>query len=185
MPNINFHKVTSLPATLDASAFYYVENGVYAESYITNNSGQVRSIGNSTMINALIDAKFSQANLIEIVADIAERDALGAASDRNLVILVTDATADPDVNLGAALYAFNNSDDTFTLLSEYESLNVTVTWSAISGRPNSTPTAIDEAVSASHSHTNKSVLDKFSEGANGLPLYEGNQIATAWSTNDF
>ena len=50
---VKFYKVTSLPISLDSDSFYYVENGSYAESYITNSSGVAKKIGNSQMIEAL------------------------------------------------------------------------------------------------------------------------------------
>jgi hypothetical protein len=50
---VRFYKVTSLPATLVANAFYYVENGPYAEGYLTDDTGVAKKIGNSEMIEAL------------------------------------------------------------------------------------------------------------------------------------
>jgi hypothetical protein len=54
MSLIQFHKVTSLPGTLQANALYFVANGTIAETYITDNAGVAKSVGNSAMINALI-----------------------------------------------------------------------------------------------------------------------------------
>ena len=51
-----FFKVTSLPADPEPSAFYYVENGDFVESYLTDNSGVLKLLGNSEMINSLITA---------------------------------------------------------------------------------------------------------------------------------
>lgn len=53
MAYVKYYKVTSLPTTLDANAFYYVENGAYAEAYLTDDSGVAKKIGNSAMIQAL------------------------------------------------------------------------------------------------------------------------------------
>lgn len=50
MINIHFYKVTSLPLVLDPNSFYYVENGDYAESYLTDNVGVAKKIGNTVMI---------------------------------------------------------------------------------------------------------------------------------------
>lgn len=50
---VRFYKVTELPAILTANAFYYVENGQYAESYLTDDSGVAKKLGNSAMIEAL------------------------------------------------------------------------------------------------------------------------------------
>lgn len=50
---VKFYKVTSLPAQLDGDAFYYVENGGYAEAYLTDTLGNPKKIGNTEMIEAL------------------------------------------------------------------------------------------------------------------------------------
>ena len=53
MAYVRFFKVTSLPATLEPDAFYYVENGDYAEAYLTDTSGVAKKIGNTDMIEEL------------------------------------------------------------------------------------------------------------------------------------
>lgn len=50
---VSFYKVDTLPATLVPNAFYYVENGQYAEAYLTDSNGVAKKIGNSEMIEAL------------------------------------------------------------------------------------------------------------------------------------
>jgi hypothetical protein len=50
---LRFFKVLVLPDTLIPDAFYYVENGEYAEAYLTDNIGVAKKVGNSDMIEAL------------------------------------------------------------------------------------------------------------------------------------
>lgn len=50
---VNFYKVTQLPTQLSPSSFYYVENGEYAESYLTDDTGVAKKLGNTAMIEAL------------------------------------------------------------------------------------------------------------------------------------
>jgi hypothetical protein len=50
---VKFFKVTVLPTTLVANAFYYIENGEYAEAYLTDANGVAKKVGNSEMIEAL------------------------------------------------------------------------------------------------------------------------------------
>lgn len=50
---IKFYKVTALPQTLTPNSFYYVENGEYAESYLTDDAGVAKKLGNTQMIQAL------------------------------------------------------------------------------------------------------------------------------------
>lgn len=50
---VKFFKVTELPTVLVEDAFYYVENGDYAEAYLTDTLGNPKKIGNTEMIEAL------------------------------------------------------------------------------------------------------------------------------------
>lgn len=185
---LKFYKVTSLPGTLEPDSFYFVENSSYAESYITNSAGVAKSIGNTAMINALISAALADweaaANMVEIVADITARDALIATLERNAMILVIDASDDVTVDSGAALYAYDATADETYKIAEYESMDVQVAWSAIQGGPTSSPAQIDTAVSQSHTHTNKTVLDDLSDSSGSLN-YKGAPITTDWASKDW
>lgn len=166
MATIKFHKVLVLPGTLEADSIYFVQNSTYSETYVTDSAGNAKSVGNSSMIAAIanneISTRLAQHNLVEIVADITARNAL-ASQDRNLVVLVLNATADATVSSGAALYAFRNSDNSWTKVAEYESMDAVVQWNNINGRPSSTPAQIDSAVTNSHTHSNKAILDATQE----------------------
>lgn len=184
MAVLNFYKVTSLPPTLEADSLYFVENDGYAESYLTNNAGLPRSIGNTDMINALIVEALGQFEVggVVIVADIAERDSLSLSL--TTLVLVIDATGDPTVGVGSALYAYNVSTQEYIKVAEYESMDVIVQWSSIQGRPTSTPSEIDQAVADSHTHANLVTLDKISEES-GIPKWEGEQWPHEWNTSDW
>ena len=184
MSTIQFHKVSSLPGSLQPDSFYFVQNGTYAEAYLTNAAGEARAIGNSSMINALItDALASLPSSgapLVFVADIAARNALEGSLTSATFVLVEDATGDPTVNAGAALYGWNPATTSWLKLAEYESMDVTLTWTAIQGRPTSTPAQIDSAVAATHSHANKATLDKLSESG-GLLRFNGAAIQNEWT----
>lgn len=185
MALVRFNKVTTLPGTLAADTFYFVENGSYAESYITDSTGVARSVGNSAMISAIVQAALAEqaasANQLEIVADITARDALTVTLDYSAMVLVIDASADATVDTGSALYAWDYTGTTNYKIAEYESLDVVAQWSSINGRPTSTAAQLDAAVSQAHSHSNKAVLDKIGEGAEGL-LFDGAPVSSAWTT---
>lgn len=182
MSQLNFYKVSSLPATLQPSSLYFVENGNFSEGYITNKSGVAKGIGNSAMINQVATQLFASLSKssVQVVADIAARNAL--VLTENTMVLVKNATTDPTVNSGAALYIYEKSLQTYSKIAEYESMDVTIAWAGISGRPTSTPAQIDNAVSASHNHTNKGVLDSISD-ENGQLTYKGFLIGSNWTTN--
>lgn len=121
MPALKFNKVSTLPSTLEADAFYYVENGNFAESYLTNNAGTAKAIGNSAMIEAvaapLIAAAISDVRSLQVVPDIAARDAL--EFDRSMMVLVTDASGDPTVDSGASLYVYDIDSEQFIKIVPY------------------------------------------------------------------
>ena len=121
MAQVKFKRVNALPATLEGGAFYFVEAGDYAESYVTNSTGQAKAIGNSAMINALVTAQLQNlsVNTVEVAADIAARDALIAGATANLLIIVLDATADTSVAAGAALYVYEKDADAVHKIAEY------------------------------------------------------------------
>lgn len=188
MAQVRFYKVTTLPGTLQPDAFYYVENGTYAESYLTNSAGVARAVGNSAMINALISEALANwsgaASTVQIVADIAARDALIATLEANAMILVIDASDDPTVDAGSALYAYDATAEETYKVAEYESMDVVLNWADIVDGPSSTPAQIDSAVSQAHSHSNKATLDLLGADTDGL-TYNGQGVTTRWATNNW
>lgn len=174
MATFTISRVTALPGTLDANTVYLVSTGAnHLELYATGNTADARRILTETDIQALIDASISGLSAVEIVADIAARDALTLTA--NAMVLVLDASADSTVTSGAALYAYRQSNDTFTKVAEYESMDVTINWSDIVGRPSSTPAQIDTAVANSHTHANKTQLDQIGQSASGDITYNSRE----------
>lgn len=53
-----------------------------------------------------------------------------------------------------------------------------ISWKNVVGRPNSSPSALDDAVIKKHIHGNKTVLEKLSENEEGNLIYDGKEIAT-------
>lgn len=189
MSNIKFFAVTTLPSTLAADAFYYVANGNYAESYLTDNTGTAKMVGNSTMINNIVAQELANwsgsASQVTIVANIAERDALAETAESNLMVVVIDATDDPTVTVGSALYAYALASETWYKLSEYESMDIVVQWNQIQGAPSSTPAQIDSAVTQAHTHTNMAQLNKIGESETGDMTYNGQPVKTQWDTKNW
>jgi len=183
MAKILFHKVASLPVTLEADSFYYVENGDYAESYITDDAGVAKAMGNSVMIQEIATEILSGA-AFQIVADITARDAIVTGSTP-FMVLVADASGDPTVSTGGALYAWQpGSPGSYLKVAEYESMDITLNWSDIVGGPTSTPAQIDTAVTNSHTHTNKTdILDNLGEDVDDLLTFNGSLVGvTEWTT---
>jgi hypothetical protein len=126
-----------------------------------------------TEINTLKAALGAQAR-VYVRNDIAGRDDLEGMSVGDRVYVI-DATSDTTVASGGAEYMYTGDTPAWIKISEAETMDVIPSWADITGKPTSTASAIDSAVTASHSHSNKATLDKFGD-SNGLPTYNGNQI---------
>lgn len=203
MALIKFHKIAGslLPQVLEPNAFYYLEREVdlgdgspflVAEGYLTNKTGQARALGNVSLIgniaSALISQQMSAMQAIRMAPDIAARDTIAAEDPQiNKLILVADASADPTVETGSALYFYDVSEETFTKVAEYESMDITFSWANLDGKPNSTPTQIDDAVGKAHTHANKAVLDELAEDGNQKLTYRGQSLGgdLEWATVDW
>jgi len=177
-----FHKVTSLPTTKDADAFYAVINGDNVDFYLTDQSGVEKSICTDVRINDLITAAISGQSAIEIVNDMTERNALTLSA--NALVLVLDASDDSTVDAGAATYAYRHSNTSWNKIAEHESQDVSIAWGNISGRPASSTADIDDAVNKKHSHTNLSSLEKIGENASNEMTFNG-QVVNSWDTNNW
>lgn len=174
MATFRIERVTAIPGTLAANTIYMVSVGVdKVELYVTGNTATARRMLNQDDIQDLIDAAVAGIGSVEVVANIAARDALALTS--NAQVFVIDATGDPTVSSGGATYIYRVSNDTFTKISEAESLDVALSWANLTGKPSSSPAQIDAAVAASHSHANKTQLDLIGQSASGDITYNGRE----------
>ena len=167
-------RVNALPGTLAPSTMYIVasaEAGL-AEVVFSDKTGAAsRHVLNKTEVQTMIDGAFSSFSNMLVVADIAARDAL--TLNRNALVLVLDASADATVDTGAATYVYNLAATTFVKIAEYESMDVTLTWTSIQGRPTSAVADIDDAVAKRHTHANLAQLNKVGEDLDGNFTYNG------------
>lgn len=184
MAQYKVFKETALPGTLDPHSVYLVAPAAhpgYLEIYVTNAAGDAtRRVPTIPNIQAMIDVSLAGATGgASIVDDIAARDAL--TPDDGEQAYVIDASADGTVSSGGATYIYRLSTTTWIKQSEAESLDLALTWASITGKPTSTPAQIDAAVTASHSHTNKTELDKIGESAGRLQ-YDGAFPTIDWDS---
>lgn len=181
------------------SIFYVLNDGVYEEYLVASSAHLVRTQAGETVQdhidNAVIhlttaekaklgnlatDADATYATKAElagqgsnfVVGSIAQRDAIAAIS--GTLAYVTDATSDTSVESGGATYIYNGAS--WEKISEWESMDVTLTWDSIQGKPSSTPSEIDSAVDDSHTHANATTLDKLSESGSKL-AFESKEVA--------
>lgn len=123
---IQAYKSTTIPsAPYQPSTFYFVENddplhGKIAETYLSNAAGDtLYLVGNSPLIDSKVSAALASLSEIEVVADIAARDALTTPTS-NKFVFVENASADATVTSGAALYLYNVTGAAWVKAAEYE-----------------------------------------------------------------
>ena len=186
MARIQISKDTAVPigGAITANTIYMISvTGDKMEIYMSNSAGTaLRRILNEADIQALIDASVSGVSGIEVVDDIAARDALNPTS--NMEVFVLNATGDSTVNSGGANYIYRVSDTTWYKQSEAESMDLAVNWGSILNAPASSAAAIDSAVTNTHIHSNKTQLDLLAQDGDGDLTYNGNKVANEYvSTN--
>lgn len=182
MATFRIERVTAIPGTLAANTIYMVSVGVdKVELYVTGNTATARRILNQDDIQDLIDAAVAGLGSVTVVQNINERNAL--VLTQNTQVLVIDATGDPTVASGSATYIYRASNSTFVKISEAESLDVALSWANLTGKPTSSPAQIDAAVTASHSHTNKTQLDLIGQSASGDITYNGREYVRSGASD--
>ena len=184
MASYKIFKETALPGTLQPHAIYLIAPAArpdFVEMYVTGAvATTVKRVIDAAHVQSMINASLSGLGGVEVVANIAARNALTPAS--NIQVLVLDATGDATVASGAATYVYRLSNTTWYKISEAESLDVVLAWASITGRPSSAPAAIDAAVANAHTHANKTQLDKVGEDGNGDLTYNAALPKTGWNS---
>jgi len=184
MATFKIFRETALPSPLEPYSLYVVAPTAkpdYIELYASNSNGSaVKRIIQNTDVQALIDASLAGISAIEVVADITARNALNPTT--NLQVVVLDASADATVTSGSATYIYRLATTEWIKISEAESMDVVLSWDNIVGKPTSTASQIDTAVANSHTHTNKTQLDKIGEDVNGNFTYNNTLPVIAWSS---
>ena len=146
----------------------------------TNTSGgYVRLNSKGHVPDELIDPQF-----INIHTELPDIDALLHASniDYGILVMVIDATGDPSVDSGWAVYRRKKNSDEYWELSgwdkviEGESVEVDLIWDLIPGKPSSAIEDIDQMVEDAHNHSQLEVINGISEIDNHL-AYKNKKIA--------
>lgn len=185
MSAFKIFKETTLPSTLSPHAIYLVSpasNSNYVELYVTDSNGAARRHFNESDARTLVQNLMSGVGKLTVVNDIAARDALKNVENGNEVYVI-NASADSTVSSGGARYLRQGTS--WIKTAETESMDLVLNWNNIIGKPSSTPAKIDAAVTASHTHANKTKLDKIGEDSDGNLTYAGNPVATAWSITNW
>jgi hypothetical protein len=183
---LQFFKETALPTVVNPHSIYFIappSDPNHVEVYVTNADGSIaRRVINSDDVQTMISTAISAANTLTIVADIAARNALTPTGP--IFVFVSDATGDSTVASGGATYLWNPGTTAWIKVSEAESLDVVTQWANIQNKPTSSVSAIDTAVANSHTHSNKTQLDKVGENGSGMMTYNGS-LVSGWNTTSW
>ena len=185
MAAIRPYVLNQLPQTLIPSALYFIADQTDSsrmELYLANNAGTAaKRLPNKADISQEIASALASISSIDFAETIAARDL--ATRTSNLLIFVLDATGDATVNSGSAFYFYRHSNLTYYKVAEFESMEITVTWAGLQGKPSSAVADIDDAVDKRHEHANMSALAALGltlDGeltVNGVPLVLSIQLA--------
>lgn len=183
MATFKIFRETALPGTLQPYAMYVIAPASkpdYVELYVTNAAGTAtRRMLTQEDIQALINSSLMAISQIQIVNDIAARNALAPTS--TIYVYVKNATGDATVTSGGATYLYDTVASSWVKISEAESMDISLNWASLAGRPTSSVADIDDAVTKRHTHANKTELDKIGE-AGGELTYNGVQVKTEWGS---
>lgn len=173
---INKNDVETLVATVMADVETAMDALEEATESLITNINATSSPGLYNDINNLINTAVagigpSGVNNLHVVDTITERDALNPTE--NIIVLVTDATADTTITAGGATYVYDVEKTTWKKIGETESMDLILSWNNINGRPTSAVDDIDDAVTKRHTHENNALLDKVGEDENGDFTYGG------------
>ena len=147
----------------------------FLDIYISNAAGtEVKKTPTVDHITNMIASALANYGNTIVVANITERNDLELLAVTQVYVI--DATGDPTVETGAAVYLYNPVGDTYTKIQELATIDAIVNWSSIQGKPTSSVANIDDAVNKRHSHANLTSLNKIGEDAEGFPTYGGNNF---------
>lgn len=176
---LTIQRVDALPGTLAAETIYLVKTGSELTLTVTGADADVVATTVSKVdVNTAISTAIGDlgvSNSVEFAADINARDAMTLT--KSTFVYVADATIDETVTAGAAMYLYDLANTTWHKVTEYESLDLVLSWDNIIGMPRSSVAEIDDAVAVSHIHENMPVLNQLSD-VGGKLQYNGVDVGS-------
>lgn len=191
MSALRILRASSLPASpalREKNCMYLVKQPgkTTFDMYVVDAAGNAFSGFTSERLIEVIAQYSNTTRETETVANIAARNAL--VNPGNRLVFVDDATGDPTVEYGSALYYYKASTASYVKVWAADgsaggggggSPSGNVQWSDIIGRPNVSAGALENAVANSHTHENKDLLDKLSV-VGGELHYNGAKVASVY-----
>lgn len=190
MSALRILRASSLPASpalREKNCMYLVKQPgkTTFDMYVVDAAGNAFSGFTSERLIEVIAEYSNTTRETETVANIAARNAL--VNPGNRLVFVDDATGDPTVEYGSALYYYKASTASYVKVWAADgsagggggSSSGPVQWADIIGRPNVSSGALESAVANSHVHANKDLLDKLSV-VGGELHYNGAKVASVY-----
>jgi hypothetical protein len=145
--------------------------------YATNKNGvEIRGTLNLADLNSRIEGLTLDLTDLKTVSTYVARDSL--TLHKNSLVLVGDASGDPNINTGYAVYFWDNNTSTWTLTYASEDEGISVDFSMLGFA--STAAQIDTAASWEHTHGNTVLIDNIQTNPvtnnlvyNNIELQEG------------
>lgn len=141
---------------------------------MVDGSGVAHTHFNEDRFKRLFDYYSRSTGDFFVVNNIEERDALSLT--KNSLVFVVDASGDPVVPEGEALYFFSTAMQKHIRIYQEKKRPETLDWTLLVNGPTSTPLAIDAAVANSHTHTNPEVLESLGV-QDGLLTHNGTLVS--------
>jgi hypothetical protein len=193
------------PRTLASQVFYDEANNKTVADHITDTAQIHLTATERTRLtatdtaggyvtldsNGFIPVSKLNPSVLAITVEFANVAAIDATKvETGQLIMVVDASADTTVNSGWAIYRkrvdtdpasldytkVNGNDAGWQKIAEKESIDVSLEWANINGKPSSAVADIDDAVSKKHDHANKAVLDLITyDTTNSALLYNSTE----------
>ena len=148
--------------------FYYAEDEqkVYVGTQVGASTGLLMESEIGQKVASLVEGKIpldqlpDSVNQVHTAQTIEERDAIDSQNRYDSMrVMVMDASGDPTVVNGWAIYAWMSGEAKWEKIQEKEGIDLIIEWSTIQGKPTSSVVQIDDAVTKRHSHANKGILD--------------------------
>lgn len=169
-------------------------NTLYIERVAGTTEAQLTFVGDTPDSIATTYGKYAAG--IDIAEAVGKATAVFVFSDvesmrgsqgpsKDAIAFVKDASGDEVVTGVSAVYFYEAASATWLLAMNGDGSETSTNWDDIVGRPLASATAIDSAVTESHTHENKQVLDLIGVNTENTLTYNGKEVSSVTFTSDW
>lgn len=171
----NIVRIDAVPATPVPNTMYITKDAKNRAvvTFIGNTAAQRASTLSATDVQTLISEAMSGAGAVYAVNTLTDLQAIVPTVNSVGYVRSPASPGDP------ITYVYDLAN------AAWKVSQANAKWADIIGRPASTAAAIDAAVTASHSHTNMTVLNSLSQSAGGKLAYKGLEVSEVGFASDW